>query len=291
MDLLKTPNELAKIALRKRQMIIGMTAHAKSGHLTSSMSPVEIVTALYDGFGIFNPKNPRDPEMNQAVWSVGHHSALLYATAVTLGVAAEHDAITGFRQLNTPFQGHPHTSDLPGFIAASTGALGIGPSVANGIAIRLNHLYSANKIDRLPMVFCLAGDGEMQEGNVDEARRSAAHDGLKNVCLIVIRNRYQSDGAVDDIMKLGDLDKIYQATGWEALTIDGHSYNEIIPALRHAFNVSNRKAPLLIIANTVKGKGIASIEGPLGSHGLPAAEETAAQYKSELCLIGGDDND
>ena len=177
------------------------------------------------------------------------------------------------RQLGSPFQGHPDRIRIPA-VEASTGSLGQGLSVAIGMAL------SAQADQKKHRVYCLVGDGEMQEGQVWEAIMSAGNFQLGNLCLIVDSNKYQIDGAVADIMDIHPLAEKFQAFRWKALQIDGHNVSEILEALDQAR--SHQEGPTVIIANTIKGKGVGFMEGDNHWHGVAPNREQLEDALAEL---------
>jgi transketolase len=255
---------LEDIARDLRGDILRMLTAACSGHTGGSLSAVEIVTCLYYYKMRHNPQDPSWPDRDRFVLSKGHGAPVLYAALARCGYF-DPDLLSTLRDLGSILQGHPDMKSTPG-IDVSTGSLGQGLSLANGMALAL-------RLDGRPSrVYALMGDGEIQEGQIWEAAMAAAHYQLDNVCGIVDNNGLQIDGRVEDVMDLGSIVDKWRAFGWEVLPVDGHSLKEIIGALDHSETVKGR--PSAIIANTLKGKGCSFCEGKVEYHGVaPSCEE------------------
>src|SRR5574344_2146023 len=243
--------QLKEQCRQNRCNILKMIHNAKSGHVGGGFSSVEILTVLYQkvmkNFSNWD-KSPKHNERDRFVLSKGHGSAALYAVLAQRGFFAQEELMT-FRQLGSKLQGHPNTH-LSG-VEVPTGSLGQGLSMACGIAISL-------KLDKNPAhVFCLLGDGELQEGSCWEAFMHAPHRGLNNVTAIIDRNNLQIDGSVDKIKDIAPLDKKLEAFNWNVVTIDGHNVEQIYEALEKSKSSSK---PTAIIAKTVKGKGVSFME-------------------------------
>lgn len=265
-------NNLDQIALNIRKSIIKSLTEAKSGHLGGSLGLADVFTVLY--FYVLNhdPYNPNSPDRDRLVLSVGHLAPALYATLAEAGYFPI-DELATLRKLESRLQGHPGKEHgLPG-IELSSGSLGQGLSVAVGMAI-------ADKMDKKKRkVYCLLGDGELQEGSNWEAAMSANHHKLNNLCAIIDRNRVQIDGKTEDVMKLEPLADKWKAFGWNVLQCDGNNIEELI----HAFNLAKEiNKPCVIIAETIMGKGIKSIEGDYRWHGKAPTNKEAKQFLSEL---------
>lgn len=264
---------LKNISKNIRKKVIGMTAHVQSGHYSSSLCCVDILTSLYFNEMNIDPKNPSDPERDRFILSKGHASPGLYATLAEKGFFNSDELLT-LRQLNSRLQGHPVKSyNLPG-LDSSSGSLGQGISTAVGIAL-------AGKMDNKKYrVFVMLGDGECQEGQVWEAAMSAAHLKLDNLIAIIDNNKLQSTGITDEIMSLGDISSCWKSLGWNTIEINGHNFEELLNAYEIASKTRDR--PTLIIANTVKGCGIPFIEGKTEYHTKPLTEEELK--KAYICL-------
>lgn len=262
------------ICRKNRCNIIKMIHCAKSGHPGGGLSAVEILTVLYEKVMKNFPewdKSPKHNERDRFVLSKGHASATLYAVLSKRGYFPESELMT-FRKLGSRLQGHPCNRRLPG-IEVPTGSLGQGLSMACGIAMSL-------KLDKNPAhVFALLGDGELQEGNCWEAFMHAPHRGLNNLTAIIDRNNLQIDGTTDQIKNLNPLDKKFEAFNWRVNVVDGHDIEQLYEALE-ASKKSDK--PTVIIANTVKGKGVSFMENQCGWHGKAPCDEDCQRALSEL---------
>ena len=272
-----TPDKIKRfeeIARNLRGDILRMLTQACSGHTGGSLSAVEIVTALYFYTMRHNPKNPSWVDRDRFVLSKGHGAPVLYAALARCGYF-DGDRLNTLRCLGSILQGHPDMKATPG-IDISTGSLGQGLSLANGMALAL-------RLDKRPSrVYALMGDGEIQEGQIWEAAMAAAHYRLDNVCGIVDNNGLQIDGCVDDVMSLGSIADKWTAFGWEVFCVDGHSLDQIINALDRAQTVKGK--PSVIIAKTLKGKGCSFCEGKVEYHGAaPSTEECACGIEELGC--------
>jgi transketolase len=263
-------SELQGKARCLRCHIIGMTAAAGSGHPGGSLSAADIIAALYFRVMRHDPQNPQWEDRDRFVLSKGHAAPVLYAALAESGYFPR-EMLYGLRKCESPLQGHPHMSAVPG-VEASTGSLGQGLSISNGMAL-------AARLDgRDYQVYCLLGDGELDEGQVWEAAMAAAHYRLDGVTAIVDRNRQQIDGWTRDVMSLEPLAEKWRSFGWQVLETDGHQMDAILEALAAARKVKGR--PAVVIAHTVKGKGVSLMEENLRFHGnAPDYEET------ERCLM------
>jgi transketolase len=258
----RDPEELAEIARRLRISTLEMIHHARSGHTGSSLSCIDILACLYFAEMRHYPYQPDWAERDRFVLSKGHAAPALYAVLHAWGYISSQDLLR-LRQLESILQGHPDSRRCPG-VEASTGSLGQGLSVAHGIALALR--------DQKPRVYVLLGDGELQEGQVWEAAMSAAHFRSANLCALVDLNGLQIDGPVEQIMSVSPVVDKFAAFGWHALHVDGHNIAEILGALETARSVEDR--PTVIVAKTVKGKGVSLFEGKVAWHGkAPNAEQ------------------
>ena len=263
-----------EIAKQLRRDIVTSTTRAGSGHPSTSLSMVELVTALYFGGVLrYDPRNPGDPDRDRFILSKGHGAPGLYAVLAEAGYfpAAE---LSTLRQLGSPLEGHPNMCRLPG-VEASTGSLGQGLSIAVGHAL-------AGRLDRRDFrVYVMVGDGESQEGQVWEAAMYAGNQGLDKLTLILDRNGFQQTASVDEVQPLDPLAEKFQAFGWAVREIDGHSLDEVHDAYSWARGVSKR--PQAIIARTVKGKGVSLLEkAPHKWHGKPLSAEDEARALEEI---------
>ncbi|PBC89050.1 transketolase subunit A [Caldicellulosiruptor bescii] len=264
--------ELKKIATEIRKSIIIQTASAGSGHPGGSLSGVEILTYLYFVEMNIDPKNPKDPNRGRFVLSKGHASPLLYAVLAEKGFISK-DELTGFRQIYSNLQGHPDMKKIPG-VEMSTGSLGQGLSVANGMAL-------AAKLDgKNYRVYVLLGDGEIQEGQIWEAAMTAAHYKLDNLTAFLDHNGLQIDGKITEVMSPEPVDEKFKAFGWHVIKIDGHDFNQIEKAVNEAKTIKEK--PTIIIAETVKGKGVSFMENEAGWHGTAPNKEQAQKALEEL---------
>jgi transketolase len=272
-------DELEQIALKTRKWIIKMTHAAGSGHPGGSLSATDTITVLYFNVMNHDPKNPRWSDRDRFVLSKGHAAPALYATLAQAGYFPEEELIT-LRKFKTRLQGHPSMRALPG-IDMSTGSLGQGLSVANGMAIAA--LLKGN--DRLDdpkyRVYSLIGDGESQEGQIWEAAMAAAHYELDNLTAVTDRNWYQIDGETEEVMGLGTLADKWRSFGWQVYEIDGHDMAQIITAYEEAKKIMVR--PQMIIANSTKCKGVSCLEkDKLKFHGNAPSDEEMAEALEEL---------
>ena len=247
---------------------------AGSGHAGGTLSIMDIAAALYLRIAEHDPRNPEWPDRDRILWSAGHKAPALY---VSLGIAGfcPLDDIVTLRKLSSPFQGHPHWLKLPG-VEVSSGSLGQGLSVAVGMAL-------AARIDgKNHKIFCLMGDGEQQEGEVWEAAMEAGHYKLENIIAVIDCNRLQIDGWVKDVMQVEPLAAKYASFGWEVLRVDGHDMSQIVDALEQARAVTGR--PVVILADTVKGKGVSFMENQPGWHGKAPNREDLSTALADLGL-------
>lgn len=263
-------SELEAIARRLRGHIVRSTTTAGSGHPSTSLSMVEVVTVLYFGGVLrYDPARPHDPARDRFILSKGHGAPGLYAVLAEAGYFPAVELGT-LRQMGSPLEGHPNMCRVPG-VEASTGSLGQGLSLGIGHAL-------AARLDVLDYrVYVMVGDGECEQGQVWEAVMYAGNHGLSNLTLIVDRNGFQQTAAVDEIQPLDPLDAKLRDFGWDVRNIDGHSLEEVAAAFEWARGVASE--PQAIIARTVKGKGVALLERtPQDWHGkpLPPDEEVKA---------------
>jgi len=265
-------NELKKIAKNVRINILHMLTLAGSGHTGGSLSAVDVAVAIYFSRMKFNPADPSWEERDRFVLSKGHAAPLIYAIMAEAGYFRE-DTIKTLRKTGSPLQGHPCSAMLPG-IEISTGSLGQGLSVANGMALGL-------RLDGNPArVYCIMGDGEVQEGQVWEAAMTAAHYKIDNICAVVDNNGLQIDGPVEKVMGIEPLHEKWAAFGWHVMDIDGHNMQEIIDALDEAETVKGK--PSIIIARTTKGKGVSFFENKVEYHGVAPTQEEFDRAVKEI---------
>ena len=262
--------EMEAIAKKLRRHIITMTGKAGSGHPGGSLSAVEIVTALYFRLLRHKPKDPQWTDRDRFILSKGHAAPLLYATLAECGYLPIDELIT-LRQLDSRLQGHTDRTVTPG-VEMSAGALGQGLSFAVGVALagRLN--------SQKYRVYVLLGDGECDEGQVWEAAMAAAHFKVDNLVAIVDNNGLQIDGWNRDVMNLDPFNQKWQTFGWHVIEVDGHDFIQLIDAFNQAKLVKGQ--PSVIIAHTVKGKGVSFMENNPDFHGkVPNAAEVEIALK------------
>lgn len=260
-------------AVNIRKNIVRMVTEAKSGHPGGSLSSVEIGVALYFTQMDINEENISSLNRDRFVLSKGHASPLLYSLLAEKGFLNEEELLT-FRKIGTRLQGHPSMDKLPG-VDMSTGSLGQGISAAVGMAL-------SNKYHNLPYrIYTLLGDGECQEGEVWEAAMSASHYGLDNLLAFVDMNGLQIDGKVSEVMNPFPLDEKFKAFGWNVIVLeDGNDLEAVIKACEEAKTVKGK--PSVVIAKTVKGKGVSFMENQSGWHGVAPNKEQCEQALCEL---------
>lgn len=274
-DLEKAKEELTPIAHEARKWIVRSIYEAGSGHPGGSLSSVEILTALYFKVMRQDPSNPLWPDRDHLVLSKGHAAPALYTLLAMSGYFSKEELLT-LRKMGSRLQGHPSMNKAPG-IDISTGSLGQGLSIAVGMAL-------GARLDRRDYkVFCIIGDGEVQEGQIWEAAMAAMHYRVDNLCAVLDRNQLQIDGPTEKIMSIEPLLPKFKAFGWHVIEINGHNFKDLLRAFKEAEEFKGK--PTVIIANTVKGKGISFMEGNVGFHGKPPNEE---EFKQSLEELGGD---
>lgn len=247
---------LEELALRVRLDVLDMIRNAGSGHPGGSFSAVEILVQLYWNVLRIRPEDPDWRERDRFVLSKGHACPALYSVLARRGYF-DPEELSTLRKLGSRLQGHPSIHHLPG-LDASTGSLGHGLSISCGMAQGI-------RLDRLPArVYCLMGDGELQEGSVWEAAMSASHYSLSHLTAIVDRNGVQLDGPVSGVMEIEPLVDKWLAFGWDVVVAEGHSFISLDKAFQHCGETS---FPSVIIANTVKGRGVSFMEGDCAWHG------------------------
>jgi len=269
MTSLTNPAQLQEIARQVRLDIIEMLFQAGSGHLGGSLSATDILVALFFGRMRLNPQDPCWLQRDRFVLSKGHAAPAYYAVLSRLGYFPREELFT-LRQFGSSLQGHPDSACTPG-VEVPTGSLGQGLSIANGMALaaRLNGGDTR--------VYALLGDGEIQEGQIWEAAMSASHYRLGNLVAFLDRNRLQIDGHTREVMSVEPLAQKWDAFGWNTLQVDGHSFPELLGALEATDRVKDR--PSMIIAHTVKGKGVSIFENQVKYHGVAP---TKAEYEQAL---------
>lgn len=264
--------ELKEKAKEIRKDIIKMTCAAGSGHPGGSLSAADIVTALYFHELRLDPSRPEWPDRDRFVLSKGHAAPVLYAALAERGFFPVEELMT-LRKLGSRLQGHPDMRKVPG-VEMSTGSLGQGLSTANGMAI------AANLDQKDYRVYALLGDGEIQEGQIWEAAMAAAHYKLDNVTAFLDHNGFQIDGPVQEVMSPEPVADKWRAFGWHVIVIDGHDIKRILDALDEAKTIKGK--PTMIVAETVKGKGVSFMENQVGWHGVAPKPEEAEKALAEL---------
>lgn len=264
---------LERLAKDLRLDILDMTTKAGSGHPSSSWSAVEILTALYFG-GILNyrPDEPWWRERDRFIMSKGHAAPLLYAVLARAGYF-DREELWRLREIDSPVQGHPIQSMMPG-VEATTGSLGQGLSVGIGHILggRLNNLDYR--------VYVLLGDGECEAGQIWEAAMAAAHFKCDRLTAILDYNKYQETGPISREMALEPLAEKWRSFGWQVDEVDGHNVGALIEKLKSARSVSNQ--PVIIIAHTIKGKGVSFVETDFRFHGRALTPEQAEKAREEI---------
>ena len=241
---------LKKLSNENRKRIIKMIYKGKAGHPGGSLSCTDILTVLFFNQMNISLENPKDKLRDRFILSKGHCSPALYSTLAKKGFFSEKELYT-FRNINSNMQGHPDMNKVPG-VDMTTGSLGQGLSIANGIAL-------VSKIDNLDYrVYCLLGDGEIEEGQIWEAAMCANKYKLDNLCAIVDYNHLQIDGNIEDVKGLNKISEKFESFGFETISIDGNNIAQIIEAFEKAKQIKGK--PTMIVANTIKGKGVSFME-------------------------------
>lgn len=271
---IKDVKELEKIANNVRIGIIEAVHTAKSGHPGGSLSIADILTVLYFNQMNIDETKPQDKSRDRLVLSKGHCAPALYSVLSERGFF-EKGLLKTLRNINGNLQGHPDMNKIPG-VDMTTGSLGQGLSVANGMAM-------ASKLGKEGIrVYCICGDGEIQEGQIWEAAMSASYYKLDNLCVIVDNNNLQIDGNVDKVMNIYPIDEKFKSFGFEVMNVDGHNIAELIKTFEHAKKIKGK--PTAIIANTIKGKGVSFMENEAGWHGKAPNEEEYEKAIKDLSI-------
>lgn len=255
---------MKEIAREVRKNILLQIHSANSGHPGGALSCADILVAIY--FKLIN-------EGDKVILSKGHASAALYAVLAEKGFFSKEE-LTTFRKLGSRLQGHPSLYKAPG-IDAPSGSLGQGLSIANGLALSFKMDNKSNN------VYCILGDGEVQEGQVWEAAMTASHYKLNNLIAFLDHNNLQIDGRNDEVMTINPIEEKFKAFGFNVIKIDGHNFDEIISAVESA---KNQDKPTMIIANTIKGKGVSFMENMASWHGKAPNQE---EYQKAIEELGG----
>ena len=264
--------QLKLMAAKARLLGVEMVYDAASGHPGGSLSCMDVLTYLYFSQMRVDPKNPQDPDRDRFVMSKGHCAPAVYPVLALRGFFPV-EKLKLFRSINGHMSGHVEMHYNPG-VDMSTGSLGQGISVATGMALAGKQSHKDYR------VYAILGDGELAEGQVWEAMMAGAKYHLDNLCACVDVNGLQIDGATKDVMPTEPLDKKFEAFGWHVIKIDGHDYEAIAKAYEEAKTVKGQ--PTMILAKTIKGKGVSYMENQAGWHGKAPNAEEFAQAKSEL---------
>ncbi len=264
--------QLYKKAYLMRKDIIKMLAAAGSGHPGGSLSLAEVVSVLFFNQMNYNKENMFAADRDKLVFSKGHSAPALYAALRQIDYVSEEELLT-LRKLGSRLQGHPDKQHLPA-VEISTGSLGQGFSAAIGLALS----HRINKLSN--HVYVIIGDGESQEGEVWEAAMFAAAKKVDNLTAILDRNGLQIDGSTEDVCALDPVKAKWEAFGWEVICVNGHSVEELLTAFDHAKSVKGK--PTLVLAQTVKGKGVSFMEGKVSFHGVAPSKDEEIQALAEL---------
>ena len=271
---LEKVEQLEKMAKQIRKGIIDAVYYGKSGHPGGSLSIADILTVLYFNELNIDEKNPKWEDRDRLVLSKGHCSPALYSCLANRGFF-DVEKLKTFRKIDSNLQGHPDMNKIPG-VDMTSGSLGQGLSVANGMAI-------AGKINKKNYrVYCILGDGEIEEGQIWEAAMTSNKYKLDNLCVIVDNNNLQIDGTIEEVMSSYPIDEKFRSFGFEIIKINGHDIDEILKAFEVAKNIKGK--PVCIIAKTIKGKGISYMENQVGWHGKAPNDE---QYDIAIKELGG----
>jgi len=264
-------DSLKSKAVQFRREILETLALAGSGHPGGSLSAVEILISLYFHQMNHRPSQPDWESRDRLIISKGHVSPVVYVTLANCGYFPKEELKT-FRKLGSRLQGHVHVK-VPG-VEFNTGSLGHGLAIVNGIALGAKILKKGFKS------YCLLGDGEIQEGSVWESALTASHLKLDNMCAIVDYNKVQENGPTNEIKNLEPLKSKWESFGWNTLEVDGHDFTQLIKAFDEF--AATKERPTVIIAHTVKGKGVSFMEGQAKWHGKAPNKEQLAQALAEL---------
>lgn len=264
--------ELKQKSKKLRRDILTMIYQAGSGHPGGAFSVLEILIVLYYLVMNIDPQNPRDPSRDRLILSKGHACPALYAVLADRGFFPG-SWLQTLRKIDSPLQGHPDMRKVPG-VEMSTGSLGQGLSVANGMALAARLEQSSRRI------YVILGDGEIQEGQVWEAAMTAAHYRLDNLTAFLDYNGLQIDGWTRDVKSIEPVAEKWRAFRWHVLEADGHNYNSLLKAIEQARAL--RGAPTMIIAHTVKGKGVTFMENQIDWHGQAPKKEEYLRALAEL---------
>lgn len=266
---------LEQIAKKIRKGIIEQVYSAQSGHPGGALSCADILTVLYFNQMNINPKEPLAEGRDRLVLSKGHCSPALYAALAQKGYFEE-SRLKEFRKIDGLLQGHPDMKNIPG-VDMSSGSLGQGLSIANGMALN-------SKMDKLGYrVYCIVGDGEIEEGQIWEAAMTASKYNLDNLCIVVDNNNLQIDGTIEDVKGVKDIEGKFEKFGFNVITTNGNKISDLIKAFDKA--KSTKGKPTAIVAITTKGKGVSFMENKAEWHGKAPNEE---QYKLAIEELNAD---
>lgn len=266
---------LENIAKEVRRSIIEQVYNAQSGHPGGSLSCADILTVLYFNQMNINPKEPNSEGRDRLVLSKGHCSPALYATLARKGYF-DKELLLDFRKIGSNLQGHPDMNKVPG-VDMSSGSLGQGLSVANGMALNSKLEESGYR------VYCILGDGEIEEGQVWEAAMTASKYKLDNLCVIVDNNNLQIDGTIEDVKGLENIEEKFESFGFNVITVNGNNVSDLITAFDKAKMTKGK--PTAIVAITTKGKGVSFMEDKAEWHGKAPNEEQYNVAMEELKII------
>ena len=267
--------KLEEMTKKVRLGIIEAVYNNQSGHPGGSLSIADIMTVLYFNEMNIDNENPKWEDRDRLVLSKGHCSPALYSALANRGYFPVEDLKT-FRNINSYLQGHPDMKHIPG-VDMTTGSLGQGLSAANGMAI------SAKLDNKNYRVYCILGDGEIEEGQIWEAAMASNKYKLDNLCVIVDNNNLQIDGTIEEVMDSNPIDEKFKSFGFQIIKIDGHDIEEIKKAFEVARNVKGK--PTCIIAKTIKGKGVSFMENQVGWHGKAPNKEQYEEAKKEILKL------
>ena len=267
--------KLEEMTKKVRLGIIEAVYNNQSGHPGGSLSIADIMTVLYFNEMNIDNENPKWEDRDRLVLSKGHCSPALYSALANRGYFPVEDLKT-FRNINSYLQGHPDMKHIPG-VDMTTGSLGQGLSAANGMAI------SAKLDNKNYRVYCILGDGEIEEGQIWEAAMASHKYKLDNLCVIVDNNNLQIDGTIEEVMDSNPIDEKFKSFGFQIIKIDGHDIEEIKKAFEVARNIKDK--PTCIIAKTIKGKGVSFMENQVGWHGKAPNKEQYEEAKKEILKL------
>ena len=267
--------KLEEMTKKVRLGIIEAVYSNQSGHPGGSLSIADIMTVLYFNEMNIDNENPKWEDRDRLILSKGHCSPALYSALANRGYFPVEDLKT-FRNINSYLQGHPDMKHIPG-VDMTTGSLGQGLSAANGMAI------SAKLDNKNYRVYCILGDGEIEEGQIWEAAMASNKYKLDNLCVIVDNNNLQIDGTIEEVMNSNPIDEKFKSFGFQIIKIDGHDIEEIKKAFEVARNVKGK--PTCIIAKTIKGKGVSFMENQVGWHGKAPNKEQYEEAKKEILQL------